>query len=168
MQEITPTSDHEEKNEATETNQPTPKKVRVPRTTTVRKPTVRKNAVKKTNNFESDGALPAESNADGEIPKVIISSGKESGVSETSETENLPEETKKLNKKNIKKLKKVSDKIKEKAKKAKDRQKEKEKKAKKKKKEKAKKEKAKKKLKETKAKKKAAEKKKKNKSKKKK
>ena len=169
MQEITSTPDHEEeKKEVAETNQPTPKKVRVPRTTNVRKTTVRKNAVKNTNNLESDATVLAESNADGEIPKVIISSDKESGVSEISETENILEETKKLDKKNIKKLKKVSDKIKEKAKKAKDRQKEKEKKAKKKKKDKAKKEKAKKKLKEKKAKKKAAEKKKKNKSKKKK
>jgi alpha-galactosidase/6-phospho-beta-glucosidase family protein len=71
--------------------------------------------------------------------------------------------SKKLDKKNLKKLKKMKVKVKEKEKKAKDKQKEKEKKAKKKKKDKAKKEKAKKKLKEKKAKKKAAGKKKKSK-----
>jgi septal ring factor EnvC (AmiA/AmiB activator) len=86
--------------------------------------------------------------------------------------EDTPKEnTKKLDKNNIKKLKKMSDKIKEKekekAKKVKTKQKEKEKKSKKKKKEKAKKEKAKKKLKEKKAKKKAVAKAKKKKSKKK-
>jgi len=121
------------------------KKAAAPIKTTVRKPRVKKEVVTETDPVELNGDITV----------------KASDTSTTVATEDATaEDTQKLDKKNLKKLKKMSDKIKEKEKKAKEKQKEKEKKAKKKKKEKAKKEKTKKKLKEKEAKKKAAKKKK--------
>lgn len=114
----------------------------------VRKPAVRKPIVK---TESKAAAVPVEVIADTEASK--------SDAPSTDEIVATEEDTKRLDQKNLKKLKKMSDKIKEKEQKAKDKQKEKEKKAKKKKKEKAKKEKAKQKLKEKKAKKKAGKKK---------
>jgi len=139
---------------------------------TTRKPAVRKPAAKKpiVKTEESTEAIVAKTTPELKAIKD------ENALSEDITLENGVNDEVKLEKKNPKKLKKMSAKIKEKEKKAKDKakqkklkekKKEKEKKAKKKKKEKAKKEKAKKKLKEKKAKKKVAERKKKKKAKKK-
>lgn len=130
---------------------PQPKRV-----VAVRKPIVKKPIVK----AESEAVhAPIEANASIEISKTESQSNDDADQADKF----VDVDTQKLGKKNLKKLKQMSDKIKEKEKKTKEKQKEKEKKAKKKKKEKAKKEKAKKKLKEKKAKKKAAAKKKKSK-----
>ncbi len=133
-----------------------PRTPNVPKSTTTRKPRTPK---------ITPAASTAKPIARPRIPRKIKTVETKNDVA-TNTTLNSAalssdKNTKKLDKKNLKKLKKMSDKIKEKERKAKDKQKEKEKKAKKKKKEKAKKEKAKKKLKEKKAKKKKADKKKK-------
>lgn len=145
---------------------PAAKKVTVTRKPTTQKPAGVNLQVNSKNNSDSQqsvGRRPAvrKSIAKPEIVPVPESTSKPEEIIETvNKTET--DENIKLSKKNLKKLKKMSDKAKakEKEKKAKEKQKEKEKKARKKKKEKAKKEKAKKKLKEKKAKKKAADKKK--------
>lgn len=144
---------NEENNPDTQTNQPLQKKLPA-----VRKPAARKPILK---TETSESAIPEAITTDTPTATESLSNNESEELSATDS------DTKKLDKKNLKKLKKMSDKIKEKEKKAKEKQKEKEKKAKKKKKEKAKKEKVTKKLKEKKAKKKAADKKKKGKSKKK-
>ena len=124
-----------EKKEEVKIVQPAPK-----RAVALRKPAVRKPAVKPEMNTTTAHNDATES-------KTETVSKDEMYIEEDL----TDAETKKLDKKNLKKLKKISDKIKEKEKKQKEKQKEKEKKAKKKLKEKAKKEKAKKKLKEKKA-----------------
>lgn len=136
MEENKPSDTNDKENkEEVKIVQPAPKKA-----VATRKPAVRKPAVKPEINTTTGHNAVTESKT-GTISDDEI----------TIEEDFTDAETKKLDKKNLKKLKKMSDKIKEKEKKQKEKQKEKEKKAKKKKKEKAKKEKAKKKLKEKKA-----------------
>lgn len=136
MEENKPSDTNDKENkEEVKIVQPAPKKAVAPR-----KPAARKPVVKPEMHTTTAHNAVAESKT-----------GTVSDDEMTIEEDFTDAETKKLDKKNLKKLKKMSDKIKEKEKKQKQKQKEKEKKAKKKKKEKAKKEKAKKKLKEKKA-----------------